>query len=321
MGFDSTNYLPPGAKAADVGELLRLLRFKPWTAKSFLFAPDDYNYLTGVHVTISQTWGRLRVHTHTSIWAQKADTDLQNQTIKQLRGSFGGSFRTDEGDGHFLRATKPVRSGAECGCYIALFHLHNNLSRAHGYLMPVLQKVAEDPNELRRVALVGEYHPTAVATNLLLPFVASIVEQYFKATYVALFKENANKATVVRTINFRAEDLEGVVVGDIAIEQAIVRRLAFQDLSKLARAFAALDRRLDLMAPLKRPFHGRKRSLLESLNAITARRNALIHANVIDPTYIPQSANKDVADIEVALKRVYGYICNTYGWNGSAVLD
>jgi len=318
IGFDSTNELPFGTRLTDIAEVLRSLGYQRQDATWFVFRPDDYNYLTGVGVTIERGTPKtgVMVHTRANIWAQKADTDLQNNTIRRLRRRFGGSFETDEGGLRYFRYNIPIRSGPECGCYIARFHLQNNLAKARQYLYPLLRRSATaDATEAFRMKTEGDFHPVILGANLLLPFLTSVVEEYLKATYIALFKGSNAKAKVVRTTNLRAEDLEGVVTGEISIEQAIVRKLSFQDLRKLAAAFKVLDQRLDMLAPLKRPFRRRKKSLFDSLNQMVVRRNSLIHANTIDPKYDAARANGDVENIEVALLRIYQSIVSLYKWD------
>jgi hypothetical protein len=319
MSHISVNHLPRGTRLTHVVDLLKSLGYQRETSNTFRFPDDDFSYNTGVSVRIERSASRtgIEVYTTNRRDPQKADTDLHNETIRQLRRRFGGSFWTTAGANRYKHYSEPSRGGAECACYIAVGNLVGNLVRARTYLEPLFKRL-EDPEERTMLRFHGDNHHIVVATNLLLAFLVSVVEEYFKATYIALFRVSANKANVVHRINLRTEDLDRVLIGELPIEQAIVRRLSFQDFEKLGLAFAALDKRIDIVAALKRPFRRRKESLLESLNALVNRRNALIHANRMDVNYRPLDAERDLHNINVALRRVYLSIVNVYRWDDRA---
>jgi len=135
MGHDSTNFLETKSKA-DVVEFLEILRYEKLNSYIFFYYNEkDFEYVTGVTATIRiGEDGKVQVDLRTNVIRSKADADLHNTTIKQLRKRFGGYFHSDNGVNRYMPHFGPERIKAEGGCYLAYLNFKNNIVSVYIYL-------------------------------------------------------------------------------------------------------------------------------------------------------------------------------------------
>ncbi|TWH60197.1 hypothetical protein DesLBE_4617 [Desulfitobacterium sp. LBE] len=315
MGYDSNNHLSTGINTKEVKEFLIILGYKQISGNIYYFFKDDnYKYLNGVRAEIIEKEdGRLIVWTRTNIWCTKHDLDFQNFTIKQIRKRFGGNFATDNGTNRYFVPDQPNRVNAEAGCYLAHERLDNDFVTARLYLEMVKQ--SEDRFKSIPVEYLRKEHPLVVATNMLLPFLVSIIEDYFRNTYVALLKYSERKSNIFKNFRPHPDDLLKVSSSEISIEEAVARTMSFQNINKICSYFKELDPRLDISGTLRKPYRRRKESLFQTLDRILEHRHGIIHWREMIVSYDLKSAYKDIDSIRVALDQVYEYLVNTYEWN------
>lgn len=96
--------------------------------------------------------------------------------------------------------------------------------------------------------------------------------------------------------------------------------LSFQNIEKIVSNFRILDSRLDISAPLKKPYHRRKENFYNQINAVLERRHGMIHRLEFDYEYHSENFRKDIEDVKVALRRVYEYICAVYEWEPELIV-
>jgi hypothetical protein len=128
MSYCSENNFPEGTRIADVREFLLLLGYRKtsgWISSGGIsfesynwYNETDYRSWSGIELSIDKTkTGHLSVSTRTPISRSYYDLEQQNLTVSALRKRFGGAFRTDEGQGRYMRTS----SERECKSIEDLF--------------------------------------------------------------------------------------------------------------------------------------------------------------------------------------------------------
>jgi hypothetical protein len=149
--------------------------------------------------------------------------------------------------------------------------------------------------------------------NVYLSYLCSIVEDYFRNTYIALLRFSGKKDKIMNT-KLSSFDLLDISKGNISVEEAYARTLSFQNIQKINSNFITLDSKLDISSVLKKPYKKRKINLYDRLNLILERRHGIIHRLQLDLSYNSESIQKDIDDVKASIIIVYEFICNKYGW-------
>lgn len=209
-----------------------------------------------------------------------------------------------------MRKEEPLIKGAESGCHFAAERLFNNFS----HLERALSKYPDD-NETDKAAyeMYGMLTSSVFNANVYSTYLCSLIEEYFKATYIALLKYSNRKEKILN-VKFSPYDMEDISVGKKTVEEVFASTLSFQNIHKICSNFHALDNKLDIGKTLKEPYHKRKKNLYEQINDILERRHGLIHHLELDTAYNTKSLQKDIKDITNVIKRVYRYLCIYYNW-------
>ena len=150
---------------------------------------------------------------------------------------------------------------------------------------------------------------------MAVPFLVSVIEDYFKWTYVALLQYSPKKTSVLKNARFSDDDWEAMSNKLLSAEETAARWMSFQDLQKISKHFKQLDRDLDIMGILKKPYRRRKESLYDGLQRIIEHRHLLIHRGTIFPPYLLEDIQKDLDIVEAAVKRVYDALLTRYRWD------
>lgn len=319
MGYDATNVLPQDTKLKDVGDFLRLLGFEravvEWYGGTkhivyWHYDPNDYERFQGLSASVSRRDdGEVSVHTRTLISRNKADCDLHNDTMRQLRKRFGGYFVSDEGRGRYFQWSGTALTGAEAGCYLAYWRLHNNTGRVFTYLWnrqfrhscPMMEMADQDP--------------VRISNNLLAPLLVSLIEDYLRSTFRALLRHSPKRAEFLKKHRISAAELIADDGSQLLVEDVVLSRMSFQNLGTVQSAFKALNPKIDVAGQLKKPYRRRRESLYESMSLMIAIRHALIHRAELDPTLTEDRLERLVQDMTVAMKRVYEHLIAVHGWH------
>lgn len=325
MGVDARNYLPPAVRRKDIEEFLLLLGYektprddidkKIKATTFFYFNEKDYKHVTGVYASVlPNEEGGLQVQTHTTIWRSKFDSDFHNFTIKQIWKRFGGTFDSDNGKRRYLTYNKPTREKAEGGCYLAFFRFQNNLTKAK-----ILIEFRDFSNyQIIKPGIMpwfDDSNPMIISNNMIVPYLVSVMEDYFKWTFIALLKYSDKKTSILKNARFSDDDLTLVSDRLLNIEEAATRWMSFQDIKKICDHFHQLDKKIDISGVLRKPYRRRKESLYSGIERIVEHRHLLIHNSLISPIYTDDKVKKDIDIVEVAIKRVYDMLIANYKWN------
>jgi hypothetical protein len=323
MGWDAQNSLPAGTRLVDVFRLLQRLGYRRTGATTLhdvryhhLFLYDDRNleHLSGISADVTVADDKcIWVHTRTTIWRSKTDSELHNLTIRELRSRFGGKFTTDAGPNTYLRFNGVARRGAEAGCYRAFARSRNAFTSAQVYLMSRNFTNAEFLAKAGDLVPI-DMNPELISNNMLLPFVVAGIEEYFKSSYVALLRHSERRSTVLKTARLSTDEMIQVADDQTSIEDAVARRMSFQNIYNVSSAFKEVDPKLDIAGALKRPFRRRKESVFSTFDRFFSDRHELIHRNALSPFYNTPQIKKDLNTLQEGIRRTYREITTRYNW-------
>ena len=328
MSYETTNYLPKGVGKRHAAEFAELLGYKREGTYAHLGMPDvvsmtyfeekDYRSWQTVEPSIgtSEEKAVVYVHTRTSVGRSHYDFAMQNWTVREFRRRFGGTTVKDGGNGEGYDPGPPVPPAAS-GCYLAMQRLDWNLTRVNHYLFlgPILPD--HTPFTAREKVwplTMRQLNPEVFISNVLITYLVSALEDYFKSTYVALLTYTDRKPTILKGIRLSGEQLTQISMGALTVEQAAAETLSFQRLTAIGRHFAEIDPKLDILAPLRRPYRGRKTTLFHRLEDLISRRHALIHQMHVDTDLTQKGLEAFIHDLTVGISRVYREVTQHYGW-------
>lgn len=308
MGCDSTNTLSKTAKKKDVQDFLSILGYIEYSHNYYIYYDrKGKEQVSGVSASISND-SPIKVHTHTTTSRSIKDHEIHNWTIKQLRNRFGGVFNSDFGQNRYLQFDGTIRREAEAGCYSAYFDFLNNIATIHGFLMIV----KKSENDFPIIDSFKEINPLISTTNIGLPFMISILEEYLRSTYISILMYSSNKKDIFKKSNIQTEELIEVTENNLAIEELISRFKSFQSVELINKHFKELNSELSFLDTLIR--NNPRIKYADRLNAIISKRHKLIHRFQMDYDYTIKEFEKDLEIIEEIVHLFYDRIIEIHKW-------
>jgi hypothetical protein len=325
MSYESENELPAQTSIARLKEVVELLGYRAvtsWVKSSeieqlgcyYWSDTTEYKSWTGVELNIYRFEEKLTLHTRTRISRSYWDLTHQNKTIKLIRDLFGGTFRTDEGIGRYLRPDSPPPSPLSSGCYLARWRLHDSLMRAHLYLKSRKLEGDAARDSPHPLLFLDEKNPRLLSNNLLIPFIIAVWEEYYRATFTAVLRSADKREVVLKRSRLNHTLLEKIAV-EKQIERAIAECFSFQRPSMIAENFKLIDPRLDLASPMRKPYRRRRFSLYDSIETLVEGRNAFVHSGEMDMSMFDKRLKIVLSDIVAAVDRSYEYIGAHFKFN------
>ncbi|MBL7128650.1 MAG: hypothetical protein ISS16_06660 [Ignavibacteria bacterium] len=318
MGFDCINYLPKGINPKELEEFLILLGFTK-ISKSYYFYYDQKNYttLSGIDLTIDKDKNNiLCIHQHSLAFCSNADLEKINKTAKYLSKFFGGKFHSDLGTRRYIPKEESGidLKGAEGGCYIAYSNFQQNMKRLELYTGSAEFKISTIKLGIPQL---DSMNPEIVSSHLVIPFLVSIIEDYFKSCYIALLKglPNEKKESLYKSHKIYPDDLIKVGNIEMSLEEAITKGMTFQNIDKIINHFKELDDKLKLDSFLKRPYRNRNQDHYLFLSKIFNQRHEIIHHHRIIPSYTKIEVLLDIRHSKTIFKRIHNYLITKYKWN------
>lgn len=325
MGCDCTSYFPKGTKPADVEEFLLLLDFKrgrkgPFSGMLgtpfYYYKDDDYRHLTGLYVELywdNENKDQLKLWTRTTVWRSKFDSDLHNRTIRQLRKRFGGYFESDYGRNRYFQFDGPVREKAEAGAYKAFSLFHSNIQRVDHFIS-FAKLLDEDNYKIQNIDFIDSRNPRILSANVLIPFIVSAIEDYFRSLYIALLRYSPAREKIIQNARLQGVEIAAIDRGELTVPEAVAKWMNFQDMAKVHTAFKELNAKYDVHGLLKRPYGRRKESFWDVINRLISHRHALIHRAELQADYQPTRLQSDLRLVEKAIWRIYDELIKQNGW-------
>ncbi len=324
MSYTSTSVLQRSTTVAQVREIIHLLDYKQANdglkvpnrvAGYFWYDETDYRSWSGVELDIYKTpKGSVNITTRSSASRSYWDLIHQNRTLKLLRDLFGGYFETDAGRNRYWRPDEPPPPPISSGCYLARWRFHNNFGRAKVYLMnrKLESPIARDFST--GFDFIDDLNPRLLSNNLLVPYMIAVWEEFFRATFAACLRYSKQREAALKRAKLSHADLEKLAIGSVQVERSVAEFFSFQRPSAIAEAFKLLDPKLDLAAPLRKPYRRRRVSLYDSIEVLVEQRNALVHAGDISLGLFDKQLETTMTDLTEAINRAYNYIAKHYGF-------
>lgn len=322
MSYESENILGSNIRLNDVLDFIELLDYKylgVWDGeelgkiKSYhWFERKDYKSTNGVELSVYQHNDNLIVTTRTNVSRSYYDLEQQNKTIKLLRKHFGGTFATDEGKGRYLQPRSGPPEPAAAGCHLAFSSFGSNLIRARQYFDS--RNFGERKQEASGIYWLDRHNPRLLSNNFIITFLVSISEDYWKSTYIALFKYSVNKESILKGGRISADRLVQISNGELTIEEGFAESVSFARISSVCNQFKTLDKKLDFAGVLKKPYRRRKKNLYDTLEEMTEIRNSIIH-DASSPILLEEDYIKDSINIlHDSIERCYKELTRIKGW-------
>lgn len=315
MGYDCRCSLPENTIFSEVEEFLSFLDYvRIKKGLFYYFEKDDYLSISGVLATIkTEENGQIFVYLRSQIFASNTDIEHFNKTAKQLRKRFGGYFESDFGRNRYIHDLKTDRVKAEAGCYQAYTNFENNITTAQIYIRYARFDVQFPP--IGEFPEFDEMNPAIISNNLVVPFLVTLIEEYFRSSYIALLKYSDRKDIILKNSRIYPDDLISISEQALTVEDAVARSKSFQNIGKVASNFKDLDQRLDISGILKRPYRRRRETLYASLDNIFEQRHTQIHRNQFRIDYTKDELQRDIDNVKISIERSYLHFIDTYGWH------
>jgi hypothetical protein len=324
MSYTSTSVLKRSATVAQIKEIIDLLGYKPsknglkvsnLVAQYYWYDETDYRSCSGVGLDIYKTLkGPVEVTTRSTVARSYWDLIHQNKTLKLLRDLFGGHFETDAGRNRYWHPDEPPPPPISSGCFLARWRFHNNFFRANVYLM---NRKLEGPiasNSPSGLDLLDGVNPRLLSNNLLVPYMIAVWEEFFRAIFAACLRYSKQREAALKRAKLSHADLEKLAVGSVQVECSVAEFFSFQRPSSIAETFRLLDPKLDLAAPLRKPYRRRRVPLYDSIEGLVEDRNALVHRGDINLELFDKHLETAMSDLTEAANRAYNHIANHYGF-------
>jgi len=310
MGYDAYVHITKKYSKSAIENLLVMMGYEKKGNYFYCGNDDEYKFFTGVLVWLDDKNENEWIYrVRSPIYAVGYDLHKMNDTIRCLKRYCDASFVSDEGIDRYFQEDELIK-GAQSGCFFAVENLFNNF----GLLQHALYIYPDDSESEKAMHEIGG-GPTAnmFNANVYSTFLCSLLEEYFKTTYIALLKYSERKDKILN-VKFSPYDMMDISNGKKTVEEVFASTLSFQNIQKICLNFHSLDNKIDISQALKRPYCNRRKNLYEQINDILERRHGLIHRLQIDEKYSSENLRKDIKDVTVAIKRVYSYICKYHNW-------
>lgn len=310
MGYDATNYVPKFVSKNKLYKFIELLGFVHYGNTFHFYKNDEYKYLYGVWLDVDKDDNGWVCHTRTPIYCSEHDLKYQNFVIREIKQYLGGYFITDYGKNRYFKVDDYKSTISERGCYNAHSQLNNLFVNAY-YLLST-QK--EDEKIIKAHKEFGVPSSSVFLSNIVTTYIASIIENYFRDTYVALLTNSEKKEKIFLDARINNNDLVDVSENKISIEMAVALSKSFQNINKINAYFQAIDKNIDIKGVSSKLYHRRNETLYMTLNRILENRHSLVHRLIINDSYYKEDIKKDIKSVEAALDKVYHKICDLYHW-------
>jgi hypothetical protein len=321
MSYTSQNFFDDNISEKDISEFIKLLGYQYasyWKSEEYgvsktyvWFDKTDYRSTTGIYLNILRENNRVIVETRTNESRSFYDLQHQNKTIRSLKKYLGGYFETHLGENKCMRQYLRAPAPAESGCRLAFNGFGKNLIKAQ--LFFGFRNFGEH-RKTTGYFDIDEMNPRLLSNNLMLPFLVSIFEDYWRSSFTALLKYSEKKEAILKGGKITAEKLVQISSGTISVEEAYSDTISFARISNVCSAFRQLDERLVLRAVLDKPYKRRSISPFDTLEKMTEIRNVIIHEPstpvLLDDQYIADSINI----LHYAIEKCYTEISRHKGW-------
>jgi len=322
MSYTSENILSEEILLKDVITFLELLDYEYSYSRKhneiglirnyYWFDSKDYKSWSGVELSIYKNQNLIHVDTRTSAGRSFYDLEHQNKTMKLLRKYFKGTFRSDFGKGRYLKQDSGPPEHSASGCHLAFSDFGSNLIRAMRYYKS--RSFGKQYEESTGIYWMDRHNPKFISNILILPFICSIAEDYWKSTYIAILKYSGNKEAILKSNRISSERLTLISNNNLSVEEAFAESISFGRISMVCKHFKAIDKEIDFARILRKPYRRRKKTIFDSLEEMTEIRNEIIH-RASAPIFIEDDQIKDSINLlHDGIERSYKELTKLKNW-------
>ena len=147
----------------------------------------DYMYYSGVFLEIEDNTNNYSIHLWTDLLnhSYAHHIEYENHCIEMFKKYFKCKKRNDYWGSENLVYEGLKREKAESGCYLAYDLFKSNLGKVKTFIFTKNFSQYPPTNDVR---VTLSHHPEIISNNLVVPFIISSLETYFRSTFLALFR-------------------------------------------------------------------------------------------------------------------------------------
>lgn len=315
MSYCSENQLPLSTPISRLFEVVELLGYQKVRNSfkidnqigSFVwFGNEDVISFVEIELNIYREKDYLSVQTRTRVGRSYWDLKWQNKTISLLKALFGGSFSTDAGNNRYITNSNPEPSKLASSLYVDRWVFKNAMIKPEIYLNSRELNADIAKNKPTGVPFLDELNPRILSDNLIIPYIVGCWESYFRNSYVSILKySNQISDNALKNCKLSTRDYLSVVKDGVPLEILISESLSFQRPSIISENFKQLNRKINIEAWLKKPYHNRKTTLFDSITEVINTRNYIVHTGNMDLRIFDKQILKIMKDMTEAINRVY----------------
>ena len=319
MGYDCVNYINQNFKYSELIEYLELLKYDKINRNClFYFNYEDYLSFSGIQLNINLESKKPHIHLHTWISCSEHDIKYLNYTTKMIKKRFGGYFVSDYGKNRLLKNNECIEiKKSEAGCYLAYQRFVNNNMK----LIQIFYEECRPKSKNKNIEFLLDYafniKSDDLHNNLLVPFIVSVVEDYFRSTFVAILKylPEEKKKLVFKNFKIHPEELIKINKRETDVENAIAQSLNFQNLNIINNNFKLLDNKINLKKLYTGKIKNINNSLLIKVEKLFKQRHVLIHRTKLNYDYSDKKFLKDIVILKNLVYITYKYLIIIYNWS------
>jgi len=274
------------------------------TISLFWAEPRDFKSTSGVDVSIfpldgqgKKTWNTTNdwaIRTRTSIWASSFDKEFQNDTVRALRKTFGGSFYNDhQGHNRYIIVEKANSTPASRGVYGVLSRINEEIDALmhalpHETIKVLMTPTGEITDETDKTGVLRfskQFDPSRVVYNALVPFLVAAIEHFFRQSFEVLLKYDAGARQILEEQNRKLSFAEATAIerGEQTIERIASGWYSFQNLDSIQKAFKEVFD-IDVWKALRRRKKIRTKLPIfsKALAGLIGARHGVVHRFYLD---------------------------------------
>lgn len=306
----------------DVLEFIELLGYEKLYRQSYVyFDKSRQETLCGVklHITREPFYDEdpkfenersVLVILTTESWESISDYRKLTDTIKKILERFQGTFN------HFNSSIKGFhlfngieRHKAESGCYNAYFEFRRNIAVIDSFI-EVLDTNKSIKSDVINDTIISTYDSVV---SLGIPYLITVMEVYFRQTYVSLLTYHTNKRDIFKSARILTEELIEIDVNGASPSKIIARFKNFQNVNEISKSFSQLDERINFKNMLNK--HLPSQSYLSKLEELIETRHNIIHSFWLYSMPNTDNLKIDLVLVKAIVDIFYSELCRLHHWS------
>jgi len=317
MGFDSSIEINK-EEIKEVEDLLVNLGFKKVLDKRNAFQlfsyrkyiDDNFKYKEGTLFGVSTAYKKYYIWGRNWASCTSFDLDLHNDTLLYLSNELKRDFTTDNGVNKLFEINDTTQ-GIENGLAFPFEKLHNQFTEML-YFIPCVKPLDESQKRLNKLfGGLTIFNQESFSVNLLSIYLVSILETYFRDTFINILKSinNIDFVQIERNTSIPSYAKKLYKNGEIDKYQKVSTGYSFQNITSIINTFKKCFN-IDLDLILNKNTY-LKKTRLDVFDYIFKTRHENVH--YLNYTYFTEvDFVKYTTIIIKTLNEIYAYFCKYY---------